>query len=168
MTAAPEFDDGRPNPLDRWSRRTVGRLACDLGAKALFPFKGPPWLPFLGWAQRTGRFWTSPIGMLVHAEAGLLVSIRGALALREEIALPPPLPQPCDGCPDKPCRTTCPVDAFTPDGYAVDRCRAWVASASGADCRNAGCRARRACPVSATYPRMAAQSAFHMRAFLEA
>src|SRR5215213_9841429 len=32
---------GGPDPVDRWSRQVVGTLACDLGAKALFPFGGP-------------------------------------------------------------------------------------------------------------------------------
>lgn len=32
VTAEPEFGDGRPDPLDRWSRRVIGRMACDLGA----------------------------------------------------------------------------------------------------------------------------------------
>jgi hypothetical protein len=49
---ATEFRDGRPDPIDRWSRRVIGHMACDLGAKALFPFGGPPWHPFIAWAKR--------------------------------------------------------------------------------------------------------------------
>ena len=37
FTQSPEWLDGSANPLDRWSRRVIGRLACDLGGKALFP-----------------------------------------------------------------------------------------------------------------------------------
>ena len=29
----------------------IGRLACAIGAKALFPFGGPPWHPFYAWAR---------------------------------------------------------------------------------------------------------------------
>ncbi|HEX9857774.1 MAG TPA: ferredoxin, partial [Paracoccaceae bacterium] len=57
LTAQPEWQDGRPDPVDRWSRRVIGRMACDLEAKALFPFGGPPWHPFHQWALRTGRAW---------------------------------------------------------------------------------------------------------------
>ncbi len=46
VTASAEWQDGRPDPMDRWSRRVIGRIACDLGAKALFPFGGPPHRPF--------------------------------------------------------------------------------------------------------------------------
>jgi epoxyqueuosine reductase len=53
-------------------------MACDLGAKALFPFGGPPWHPFIAWAKRSGRAWESPVGFLVHDQAGLMVSYRAA------------------------------------------------------------------------------------------
>ncbi len=163
--AEPEFADGRPDPLDRWSRRTVGRLACALGGKALFPFGGPPWRPFLSWALRTGRLHPSPVGMLVHNDAGLWVSLRGALALRQRIDLPGPAPSPCDTCAGQPCRTACPVGALGGGPYDIATCRGHIAAPEGAECMAAGCRARRACPVSARYPREPAQSAFHMRAF---
>jgi hypothetical protein len=165
VTAEPEFVDGRGDPLDRWSRRMVGRLACALGGKALFPFAGPPWRPFLSWALRTGRLHPSPVGLLVHDEAGLWVSLRGALALRQRIDLPAPTPSPCETCPDQPCRTGCPVGALGGGHYDIATCRSHVSAPAGADCMTAVCRARRACPASARYPRAPAQSAFHMRAF---
>ena len=84
LTAQPEWD-GAPDPMDRWSRRVIGRMACDLGAKALFPFGGPPYHPFYQWALRTGRVWDSPVRLLVQAEQGLLVSFRGALALKQRV-----------------------------------------------------------------------------------
>ncbi len=59
LQAQPEW--GGPDPVDRWSRRVIGRIACDLGAKALFPFGGPPYHPFYQWALRTGRVWDSPV-----------------------------------------------------------------------------------------------------------
>ena len=166
VTAAPEFADGRPDPLDRWSRRVVGRLACGLGAKALFPFSGPPWRPFISWALRTGRIHQSPVGLLVHAEAGLYVSLRGALALREAIDVPPPLPAPCETCADKPCLTACPVGALGAEGYDIPACRAFLAAPEGAGCMEAGCAVRRSCPAGAGHGRLPDQSAFHMRAFL--
>ena len=164
VTAEPEFADGAPDPLDRWSRRVIGRVACDLGAKALFPFAGPPWHPFIGWAKRTGRAHASPVTLLVHDRAGLMVSYRGALALRERVALPAPPPAPCAPCP-RPCETACPVGALGKAGYDVAACHAFLETEGGRDCLEQGCRVRRACPVSETYGRRPEQSAFHMRSF---
>ena len=47
-----EFQDGSPHPLDRWSRRVISALAEAVGGRALFPFEGPPHLPFQRWALR--------------------------------------------------------------------------------------------------------------------
>lgn len=166
VTAEPEFSDGRRDPLDRWSRRVIGRLACDLGAKALFPFAGPPWRPFLKWAERSGQFHPSPLGMLVHPEAGLWASLRGALALKARIDVPPPRPSPCDTCADRPCRTACPVGALGGvQGYDIAACHGYLDQLAGIDCLSRGCAARRACPVSQSHPRLEAQSAFHMASF---
>ena len=165
VTASPEWQDGAADPLDRWSRRVIGRIACDLAAKALFPFGGRPWHPFHAWAVRTGRAWQSPLRLLVQAEAGLLVSYRGALALRDRLALPPALPRPCDRCADQPCRSACPVHALGPDGYDLPACHAHLDRPAGAECMTEGCAARRACPLSQAYARLPEQSAYHMRQF---
>ncbi len=165
VSAAPEFADGQADPLDRWSRRVIGRWACDLGAKALFPFGRPPYHPFFTWALRSGRAWASPVQLLVHDGAGLFVSYRGALALPDRIALPPLPTRPCESCADRPCEAACPVAALTPDGYDVPGCKDYVAG-PGTDCRESGCAVRRACPISQRYGRLAEQSAFHMRSFL--
>jgi ferredoxin len=164
VTAEAEFADGQPDPLDRWSRRVIGRLACDLGAKALFPFSGPPFRPFIAWAQRTGRAQVSPVGLLVHDTAGLMLSYRGALALKETLDLPPPPPSACSGC-SRPCETACPVGALTATGYDTGACHAYLDTEAGRDCLDRGCRVRRACPVSGSYGRRPEQSAFHMRSF---
>lgn len=162
LTTQPEWD-GAPDPVDRWSRRVIGRLACDLGAKALFPFGGPPYHPFFAWALRSGRAWQSPVRLLVHDEQGLWVSFRGALALKQALD-PPRGRRPCDTCA-APCLTACPAGALGAGGYDVPACHAWLDTAPGADCMAGGCLVRRACPVSATYARMPGQSAYHMRQF---
>ena len=163
VTAQPEWLDGQPNPLDRWSRRVIGRLACSLGGKALFPFGGPPWHPFIAWAKASGRAFTSPVELLVHDYAGMMVSYRGALALKERLELPPTGPSPCLSCEDKPCLSACPVNALTDGHYDVPACRSYLDQ--GAECLHKGCLARRACPISQGYGRLEVQSAYHMRQF---
>lgn len=157
-----EYNDGAPDPLDRWSRRVLTQIATDLGAEPVFPFGGPPFEPFYTWALRSGRFWASPIGFLVHDDAGLFVSFRGALRFpgvgAQDISA-----SPCQACA-QPCATACPVDAFH-NGYDVAACKAHLRTPEGADCMALGCRARRACPVGQG-KRHPAQAAFHMKAFL--
>jgi epoxyqueuosine reductase len=161
LRAQPEW--GGPDPVDRWSRRVIGTVACDMGAKALFPFGGPPWHPFYRWALRTGRVWDSPVRLLIQADQGLLVSFRGALALKERVDLPPPVAKPCDTCADKPCLTACPPRALTEGGYDLPACHTYLDTAP--PCMTGGCAVRRACPVSQGYARMPEQSAYHMRQF---
>lgn len=165
FTSQPEWQDGAPDPMDRWSRRVIGRIACDLGAKALFPFGGPPHRPFYSWALRTGRVHASPVRFLVHDAAGLMVSFRGALALKDRLDLPLPPPPPCDGCAAKPCLKACPVGALTAQGYDLPACHAFLDTGPGQTCMTQGCAARRACPVSRSHARMPEQSAYHMRQF---
>lgn len=163
---SPEFADQRPDPVDRWSLRVVSDLARSLGATPLFPFGGPPHQPFIDWALESGETWVSPATFLVNKTQGMHVSFRGALGFTDKIALPPTGPRPCDTCPDQPCRTACPVGALVNGGYDAARCKSHVTSADGAECLLGGCLARRACPISATYPRRAEQSAHHMAYFL--
>jgi len=164
FTTSPEYQDGQADPLDRWSARVLGEVAAQFEGAALFPFGGPPWHPFIGWALKTGRAWVSPVELLVHDRAGLFVSWRGALALPGRLALPPVPLRPCDTCVEQPCRAACPVAALTPAGYDVPACRAFIAGPEGAACIAEGCAVRRACPVGQGR-RLPDQSAFHMKAF---
>lgn len=164
FTATPEYQDGQPDPLDRWSARVIGAIADQFGLSAFFPFGGPPYQPFTRWARQSRRTHASPVGFLVHDMAGLMVSYRGALGLREHIALPAAPPNPCDSCTERPCLSACPVDALKPHAYDVDACKADL-DREGNDCMARGCATRRACPVSQRYGRAEVQSAFHMEAF---
>lgn len=165
LNAAPEASGA--DPVDTWSRRVVGDLAAQFGAEALFPFGGPPYLPFIRWATATGRAWTSPTGMLVHDEAGLMISYRGALRFAVLMDWPAPdAASPCETCADQPCVTACPVGALNAvDFYDVPACHAYLDTADGAACMAGGCLARVACPVSQSFGRDPVQSAHHMRSF---
>lgn len=161
LTAQPEWD-GAPDPVDRWTTRVIGDLAGRFGGTALFPFGGPPWHPFIGWAKRSGRAWESPVTLLVHDRAGLMVSYRGALALPDRLDLPPPPDAPpCVTC-NAPCVAACPPRALTVGGYDVPACKDFLARST--ECRS-GCLVRRACPVSQAYARDPRQSAYHMEVF---
>jgi len=167
------FSAARPqgtDPLDRWSRAVLEEVAREVGAIALFPFGGPPWLPFQRWATRAEPVAPSPLGILIHTEYGLWHGYRGALAFAGRLALPPrdERPIPCATCAEKPCLRVCPVGAFTGETYDVVACDGWLRSPGGGDCLAASCAARRACPVGRDYAYDQDQAEFHMRAFLSA
>lgn len=162
-----EHLDGLPDPVDRWSKRVIGGLAEALGASTShFPSDGPPYAPFIDWALKSGRFHTSPVGMMVHDQVGMMISLRGALHFEQELDIPSATrASPCLTC-DEPCTTACPVGALGADHpYDLAACHGFLDSPSGADCMARGCAARRACPISSGAGRTDAQSAFHMRAF---
>lgn len=165
---SPEFSDAAPDPLDRWSRRVLEGVADDLGARAFFPFEGPPYQPFQRWAARGEGVSASPVGMQVSPARGLWLSYRGALGFPERQPLSAPAsPPPCPTCP-APCLDACPAGAFSAGIYDVGRCVAHITTPAGRTCREGGCLVRHACPVgrAATPPR--AQCAFHMEAFIRA
>ena len=164
FTASPEYRDDTPHPLDRWSLRVITGMAERLGATPFFLFGGPPYQPFIAWAKASGRAHSSPVGLLVHDTAGLMISYRGALGFAERIEAPAPPPNPCETCQTRPCLTACPVDAFASGSYDVAACKTDL-ERPGNDCMTRGCAVRRACPVSRDYGRLEAQSSFHMRAF---
>ena len=166
FVASPEYSDSKPDPVDRWSKRILGRLADDMGGTCVFPSDGPPYAPFIAWARATGRFWQSPTGMLVHDRAGLMISIRGALMLDENAMQSKIGPSPCSTCHDRPCTKACPVGALSDDApYDVPACKTYIKGPQGTACMSLGCATRRACPVSQAFNRPTEQSAFHMRAF---
>jgi len=170
FAASPEASDGLADPLDRWSRRVIEALARELGAKALFPFGGPPFWPFQQWARRAEPVHPSPIGIVIHPRYGLWHSYRGALGFREAFDIPEltVVPSPCESCSGRWCLKTCPVGAFSGADYDVAACVGHLQSAAGGDCMGGGCRARRACPVGAEHAYGVEQANFIMRAFLRA
>src|SRR5271155_3874328 len=105
FAASPKASDGLSYPLDRWSRRLIESLARELGGRALFPFGGPPFLPFQRWAQRAETVHFSPIGLLIHPYYGVWHAYRGAIGFPEElvVAKPAPVPSPCETCTGRWC-----------------------------------------------------------------
>ena len=159
-----EYTNNLNNPLDSWSKRTINNIATKLKAQSIFPFGGPPFKPFYQWALRTQRAHESPISLLVHDEAGLFVSYRGALSFDFKVTLPQVAANPCIGC-SAPCLTTCPVQAFKKKSYDASGCITHIKTADTKQCISKGCAARRICPISKNFARLPEQSAFHMKAF---
>ncbi len=167
FAVSPEARDGDGNPLDRWTRRIIDDIAASVDATPLYPFAGPPWLPFQRWAQKADQVFVSPLGILIHPVWGLWHSYRGALAFREPLELEPTIARtsPCESCADKPCLTRCPVSAFSNEGYDVAVCRTYLSLPAGSACMARGCLARNACPIGTAHRYGSARAAFHMRAF---
>jgi len=157
----------RANPLDAWISDVLTGVAASVGATALFPFGGPPHLPFQRWAQRVEPVHPSPVGVLIHPDFGLWHAYRGALAFSQSLELPQPdtRPSPCDSCADRPCLSACPVNAFDGETYDVPACVGHITGPDSGDCMGRGCAARRACPIGTDYVYAPAQAGFHMRAF---
>ncbi|RUX33347.1 4Fe-4S dicluster domain-containing protein [Mesorhizobium sp. M2A.F.Ca.ET.042.01.1.1] len=154
------------NPLDSWAREVIGAVAQGCGARAVSP-SDRPYLPFQQWAMRAEGLKPSPLGILMHPQYGLWHAYRGALLFEDEISVPEPHAaiHLCDTCVEKPCLKSCPVDAYSVDGFAHQACLAHVRGTDGAPCRAGGCLDRNACPYGAEYRYPADVQAFHMAAF---
>ena len=169
FTQSKEYADGEVDPLDRWSLRVADEVAQKLNAKPVFPFQGPPYLPFQQWAKRAEALQESPIGLMIHPQFGLWHSYRFALLIMDTIEkMQAAEDSPCWTCIDQPCLNTCPVNAFSIDGYDVGRCVEYLRQTASAECFQHGCMARFECPAGLEYRYDDAQSRFHLQAFVGA
>jgi hypothetical protein len=171
------YSDGLPHPLDRWSRAIGEELAARLGGLALFPFDGPPYHPFQRWADRCEATQPSRMLLRIHPDHGLWHAYRFALALpalagTADLAPPGRSAAPhttasslCASCSGQPCLAACPVGAYTGESFLLNACAGHLHSGDGADCMQAGCQARRACPVAPALRYTPEHAAFHMQAF---
>jgi len=155
------------NPLDTWSRRVIGAVAQEFGARAVSP-SDRPYLPFQQWAMRAEGLKPSPLGILMHPEYGLWHAYRGALLFDVEISIhaPEAVIHLCDLCVGKPCVKSCPVGAYSGAGFAYQSCLDHVRGPPGEACRSGGCLDRNACPYGTAYRYPADEQAFHMAAFI--
>lgn len=169
FTKSPEFADGAPDPLDRWSQRIGEAVAAELGARVVFPFDGPPYPPILDWAQKAGQAFPSPLSMFIHRNHGLWHAYRFALYLDSPVTgfeARSISDSPCTSCEGQPCLDACPVDAFSTGAYRVDDCMTYLTESLASGCREHGCRARRACPVANQNQYQPEHAHFHMEAFV--
>ena len=192
-----EYEDKKPDPLNRWSQRIGENLARQFSARAVFPFGETPPRPFLKWAKKAEGLHNSKLGMLIHPRYGLWHAYRFALAFAEipsdafaqpppaaakksakQFANPRPAAPPISAAPslpaedicqscDAPCLRACPVDAFAENNYAVETCANYLQSRPQSECMRGGCLARVACPY-AEYRYEPPHAAFHMHMFAAA
>ncbi|RUV11470.1 MULTISPECIES: 4Fe-4S dicluster domain-containing protein [unclassified Mesorhizobium] len=157
------------NPLDTWSREVIGAVAQDFGARAISP-SDKPYLPFQQWAMRAEGLKPSPLGILMHPQYGLWHAYRGALLFEDELPIQAgeAAPHLCDTCVEKPCLKSCPVDAYSAQGFAYQSCLAHVRGANGGPCRRGGCLDRNSCPYGTEYRYPPEVQAFHMASFARA
>jgi hypothetical protein len=71
----------------------------------------------------------------------------------------------CATCSGQPCLSACPVGAYSTAGFDLAACATHLHTEAGQPCMQAGCLARRACPVGAEHRYRPEHAAFHMRAF---
>ncbi|WP_417832701.1 ferredoxin [Terasakiella sp.] len=166
----PAYDDWvEPNPLDEWTKRHIDPIAADFGAEALYPFIGPPFMPFQRWAMKADAVFPSPIGPLIHPEYGLWHAYRAALVFEEPVSGLPvreEIASPCIACELKPCLVSCPVDAFVEGTFKFQKCLDHLNKKLEGSCMHNGCLARRACPIGAEYRYHREHARFHMDKFL--
>jgi len=165
-----EFADGCADPLDRWSARVGNDIAATLGGRAIFPFEGPPFPPFLGWAAKTGTAVSSRLSLFMHQRFGLWHAYRFALAVPGSPGRSPAgvaFESPCLQCADQPCLGACPVSAFSGPAYRSDLCLDYLERDTESACRRLGCASRRACPEGRAFTYLPEQASFHMDAFVK-
>ena len=154
--------------LDRWSKHVIDPIAEKLDCLPLYP-SDKPYQPFQQWAKKAEELEASPHGILMHPEYGLWQAYRAALAFFDvsEVPSPQKVDHVCNSCADKPCLTTCPVGAYSRQGFDVASCRQYVSAHPKGHCATKGCLARQACPVATDHQYSEDQQRFHMKAFLK-
>ena len=164
-----EASDGLPDPLDRWSQRVIGSIASELPRWPSIQADPLPRYPFKG-LRPAANLCTEvrSVCSSIHSGGSGTPIAAHSFVLPDRISLPrlAPAASPCSACATQPCLSSCPVQAFRSGSFHLELCLDHVLSAAGSECRERGCRARRACPVGADYRYIEAQARFHMLAFL--
>jgi ferredoxin len=180
---APERHDGRPDPLDRYTRRVVEEIArACLGGGAryalAFPFMaggagaidrgaGPAVrvIPFQRLGRAAGLGGPSPLGLQIHPFYGPWWAYRALLVIDRELPPSPAIGDGCAGC-HAPCVAACPAGAVRRDGFDVPAChRRRLATLPTNPCR-LSCAARVACVRGPEHRYRDEELAFHMAASL--
>ena len=178
--ATRQFDDGKPDPLNRWTGKVLDEIASEFGAKLKLPFERP-FSPFQAWAMKAAQLTQSPLGILMHPRLGLWFGLCGVLffqvnvknqEVEKLIQQRQQTNDICQKCLRKPCLSACPVSAFGKNSLDVSDCFSHLDRVQNSqispDCLQEGCGARSACPVGIENKYSNKQLRFHMRAYYKA
>ncbi len=109
--------------------------------------------------QQGGLGHPSPVGLLIHPEYGLWVSLRMVLLTTERIPLSAKdISNPCDTCVEMPCIQSCPAGAVQKSGWSLQRCAQFHQDSE--DCASK-CHSRLACPVGREHRHGTLQHCYH-------
>jgi hypothetical protein len=165
-----EAADGRPDPLDRYTRAVVNDVArASLGPLGVafgtrFPFvgqtEGAGPIPFQRLGRAAGLAPASPLGLQIHPIFGAWWAYRALLAVDVSLPATTRLDDGCAGCP-APCVDACPGHAVHVAGFDVAACHAHRLASPPC---HLSCVARLACVRGPEHQYAEAQLAFHMAA----
>ena len=130
-------------------------------------------LDFRVLGRESGLGYESPLGLLIHPMYGLWVSMRMVLLTTdvieniEKIENIETIEQtdstsicsnPCTGCVEKPCITSCPAGAVTTEGWSVQPCASFHEVSERCTVK---CHSRLACPVGKESRHSPLQQLYH-------
>jgi hypothetical protein len=160
--------DGRPHPLDRFTRaevEAVVRQALDpsIGHGLWYPFtQAQPALPFQRLGRAAGLGLPGPLGIQIHPVFGPWWAYRALLIVDVAVPEQPAVGDGCAGC-DAPCVAACPGRAVARDGFVYVACRARRLEDPACHFE---CQARSRCIRGPEQRYSARQLAYHMAASL--
>ena len=102
----------------------------------------------------------SLLGLVIHSEYGLWVSMRAVLLSTEvfESTKSNTMQSPCEQCIEKPCISACPAGAVTLSGWSVQRCATFHGESTLCATQ---CHSRQVCPVGVLHRHSDLQHTYH-------
>ncbi|MER3445696.1 MAG: hypothetical protein C4291_02160 [Candidatus Dadabacteria bacterium] len=167
----PQFRETREDWIDEYTVlrfMSASRILDDAGVDyaIAFPFVSAGLaLDFSKLGELGGVGARSLMGILIHPEYGLWISLRGAIITDLEFSqYNEPLSfDPCPHC-SKPCISACPANTVSEDGWDYNACMKFRLSDD--TCRD-NCASRRACPYGKEHQYSEEQLAHHHRFVLK-
>jgi len=139
-----ESVDSVPNHTRRW-------ITCSEDSDVFLDFRVL--------AERVGLGHQSPVGLLIHPEYGLWVSMRMVLLTTEHLSHTVlSTVSPCTGCETKPCINACPAGAVSISGWSVQKCASFHRESTVCE---GVCYSRMRCPVGSQYRHSKLQHLYH-------
>ena len=117
-------------------------------------------IDFRSLALSAGLGTPSLLGLVIHPEYGLWVSMRTVLLSTEvfEHTTKNTVQSPCTQCVEKPCISACPGKAVTLSGWSVQQCATFHGESTLCATQ---CRSRQSCPVGVLHRHSDLQHTYH-------